>query len=449
MENGIMDTASEKEIAEILQHEYSQEDEREVLEILNKRTPMDKLWKIYKEYIDMHVILNDNLKKVMFHSLLGTMFTKAGIGYNESGNKKSVRFHAFIIQDSGTGKSHTFKVIDNLMTKFGVNSLLTINDTEATVTGTVTMDADGVAVTRNGLLSEKDAIIWDEGSTLLRDSPYSKNITDFLQMAMDEPGKVSKGLRLGRLEYRTNTTIMAGSYMFDEFKDTIMHKGFLQRMFVLCNSFTREEERKIRVGKNLLKNIRNVDRMEQLEKKMLDIITKCVDKNKKPLFFNVEDTKKFNVYLETIYGDYIDMQFNGEKQKVLKTFFNRVHTLIDKLATQHAIVNNQKEVMYEDMIYGAELIKLHLDSIHNIFDNISMKTAASPMERNMNIIRMIVQKNNNTMSIKELVEELGKLNAAGKWEFRYSKSMTLINKMLKDKRLALTKTASGKEVLLI
>lgn len=449
MEYGIMETQSDKEIEAILHKEYTAADEQEVSELLHKRTQMDGLWKIYKEYLDMHVILNDELKKVMFHSMLGTIFTQHGKCYLESGNNKSVRFHSFIIQDSGTGKSHTFKVIDSLVQKFNIKSLITINDTEATITGTVYQDTDGIAITKDGLLSEMDMIIWDEGSTLLVDSPYSKNITNFLQMAMDEPGKVSKGLRLGRLEYNTNTTIIAGSYMFDEFKDTIMHKGFLQRMFVLCKTFTREEERKIRVGKNLLKNVRNIEKMRKLEQEMFKIITKCLGKTKGPLFFNIEDTRKFNVYLETIYTDYIDMQFNGEKQKVLKTFFNRVHTLIDKLATQRAIVNGHQEVLYEDMIYGAELIKLHLESIHTIFDNISIKSANSPIERNIGIIKMIIKKNNNKMSIEELIHELGELNAAGKWEFRYAKSLVFINKMIEEKRISITKTSAGKEVLLI
>lgn len=444
----------EKEIENIIQHEYNKADEEEVHRIMKQRTNMDVLWRVYKEYMDMFVISNDEMKKIMFHMMLGAFFTHHGFGYMESGEKKSVRLHTFIIQDSGTGKSHTVKVVIKQLKKMGLYCRTTILDNEAALTGSVYMGQDNEVQIQKGLLHKLDVWTCDEGSLLLKDLPYTKTITDNLQHVMDEPGKVSKGMKLGTVDYPSGTTIVAMSYMFEEFKETIMHKGFLQRMFVLYKKFSKEEEKRIRIGKNLLKLNKDTGKIKKFEEKIVEIMFKINSsmREKIPdggLYFNAKDTIKFNVYLENLYEQYIDMQFAGEKQTVLKTFFNRVHIIIDKIATQRAIVNGHKEVRYDDMIYAANMAKVHLMSVHKIFENINIKKTLTPMDYNTITVRKIIKDNKNTMVLDDLMKKLYDLHSIGRWDSTYKRTAKFIDEMVKSGVITKNVTKDGKVVIML
>lgn len=444
----------EKEIENIIKYEYNKTDEEEVYNIMRRHTKMDVLWRVYKEYVDMFVIANDEMKKIMFHMMLGAFFTHQGFGYMESGEKKSLRLHTFIIQDSGTGKSHTVKVIMKLIKNLGLFSRTTILDNEASLTGSVYQGKEGENVQQKGLLNKLDVWACDEGSLLLKDLPYTKTITDNLQHVMDEPGKVSKGMKLGTVDYDTHTTIIAMSYMFEEFKETIMHKGFLQRMFVLYKKFTREEEKRVRIGKNLLKLNTDTGKIRKFEKKIIEIMEEikmdiAVRVPSGKMYFNREDVIKFNVYLENMYEKYIDMQFAGEKQSVLKTFFNRVHILIDKVATQRALVNGHKEVRYDDMIYAADLAKIHLISVHKIFENINIKKTLTPIDYNTITVRRIIKDNGNTIVLDDLMKKLYDLHSIGRWDSTYKRTAKFIDEMVINGIITKNETKDGKMVVML
>lgn len=446
--------AYEKEIENIIQHEYSQKDEEEVHRIMRQRTNMDVLWRVYKEYMDMFVILNDEMKKIMFHVMLGAFFTYNGFGYMESEEKKSVRLHTFIIQDSGTGKSHIVKVLGKLLKKLELSWRITLLDNEASLTGSVFIGKDNEVIVKKGLLSKLDVWACDEGSLLLKDLPHTKTITDNLQYMMDEPGKVSKGMKLGTVDYPTHTTVVAMSYMFEEFKDTIMEKGFLQRMFVLYKKFSREEEKTIRIGKTLLKLNTNTEKIQAFENKIVEILRKASEDMKVKnttggMYFNAKDVIKFNIYLENMYEQYIDMQFAGEKQVVLKTFFNRVHLIIDKIATQRALVNGHEEVRYDDMIYAANMAKVHLISVHKIFENINVKKTLTPLDYNTITVRKIIKDNGNTIILDDLMKKLYDLHSIGRWDSTYKRTSKFIDEMVGNGIITKNTTKDGKEVVML
>lgn len=425
--------------------------ENKAMKQLAKTTKIDKIWQVYKKYIDNFVIGNEELKKIMFHMVIGAMLTKNGIGYIESGEKKSVRLHVFSIQDSGTGKSQTFKAIGKLLKHLDISCRITIKDNESAMTGSVYMnEKKGTVVTKKGLLETLNVWISDEGSVLLKKSPHNENMTDNLQHLMDEPGKVNKGMKLGTIEYLSNTTVVAGSYMFKEFQGALLYKGFLQRMFLVYKIHSDEEKRRIRVGKNLLKNIvitkRIIESMESMHTELL----KAVKDAPENMRFNKVDTERFNAYLEKMHLNFVDMQYSGEKQRALETYFNRVNNLIDKLATHRAIVNGHKEVTYDDMMYGAELAKLHMESVGNMFDNIYVKESMSQDERKKILLLNLMKTAGGKVKETDLLTLIKtELHSKQRWDFNFKRTIMFLNKLVEEKTITKTQTENGENIYIL
>jgi len=402
-----------------------------------QNTKIENLWYLYREYMDSFVVGNRELKQIMFHVLLGTILTRKGISYIESGKNKSTRIHLFILQSSGTGKSEVMKAIDNLLIGMNIPSEYTIKFNEAALTGTIYLTDKGGITAHKGALAHLNSLFWDEGSVMLKGSAYMDVLTDVLQGVMDEPGYVCKGMRLGVLKYPTATTVVAGSYIFDEFKDTILTSGFLQRMFVSWKVFTDEEKANMRKGVNMLKTVQNKQRIEQL----VDAF-RTFDKNMVPpsedgtVLFDKDAVVEFTRELETSFREDIEKQYIGSKQEVLETFFNRVHAFIDRIAVQVAVINGKSMVGMAEMQYAKEISRYHLLSVMNFLDTIRTDVS-DETDRRRGIIIKIINDQGGKIQKTTLVQSLLLMKRSGKWDYGSSRTINFIDKMVKDADLRL------------
>lgn len=407
---------------------------------LKQDTLYDQLWYLWKDYIDYFVVANQDLKKIFFHVFLGTVLTWKNYSYLESGEKKSLRMHFFGIQPSRTGKGQTMKHHHTLLEFIGVPSRYTTKDNESFLLGSVTLSksSDNV-IRRKGALNELFAEHWDEGGVLLKKSRDMDVIIDKLNMVMDEPGKVAKGMAHGSIDYTTNTTMIAGSYMFEEFKQTMMQKGFLQRMFIFFKDFTEIERREMRIGVNLLKlrtDTKKIPKIMSAIKYKLKKIDEETNIEEKIISFDSESVKKFNADIEKLHDDYISHQFSGEKQKTLETFFGGLHTLVDKMAAIIATMKGKDKVYYSEMKEALELCILHLNSLLEIFDYIEGSGAANPKEKREKIITDIIKKSDGKLIQTELLTKLRELKNVGKWDLGYNRSIDTINRMVSAHKIS-------------
>lgn len=434
-------------------------------------TLFEDLWHLWKQYVDFSVVENHELKEIMFHVFLGVVLTNKGYTYMESGMRKSVRLHLFMIQDSGTGKSQLMKAYNTLLISLGIKARLTVTDNVAALTGTtyfldpfMSLDKkekedkkdkengglkERAIKIRKGLLSELLALTWDEGSALLQGGAFMKNMTDVFQVVMDEPGRVSKGMRLGTIEYPTNTTLVAGSYMFPEFKDTLLKKGFLQRMFIFFKQFSSKEKRNLRIGVNLLKKRKNPEKLRQLEAAMKLHLSRIPDLPGKNVTFNDNDILNFNTDLEDIYIKFIDKSFGGEKQTVLETFYSRLHSLIDKIATQRAMILGKVEVDNEDLQYAKTLSMKHIDSLLRLFDYLVGGELTTVPEHREIILTNIIIRSGGSMVQKELLDELKKIKKIGKWDLGFNRTLSFINELINKNKLKSSKGKKGEKLIFI
>ena len=374
-----------------------------------------------------------------------------------------------MVQDSGTGKSQMMKAYHNLLTALGIKSRLTVSDNEASLTGSTYLLPDKYAEVikaekkkkgeafldddrikkKKGLLADLFSLCWDEGSVLIEEGKFSKNMTDYFQVVMDEPGRVSKGMRLGTIEYYTDATIVAGSYMVSDFKKTLLKKGFLQRMFLYFKKFTPQEERNIRIGVALLKTRKDPKKIQDLIEAIRRYVAKIPALEHKTITFNNEAVKKFLSDLEEIYRDHIDKAFTGEKQVVLKTFYSRLHNLIDKIAAQRAMILGKSEVEYEDLEYAKKLCMKHVKSLIAIFDYLVGGELVSVPERRELIVLTILSNNNGKLIQKDLLEELRKLKKLGKWDLGWNGTLKLLSELISKNRIKVSRGVKGKKLLFV
>lgn len=403
---------------------------------VRKNGPVDKLWVLWKMYIDYFVVGNTELKKIMFHSFMGVILTYKGWRYIVSGDTYcSTRVHLFIIQPSGTGKSQMMKAWSNLLMFLNVPTRYTSNDNESNLVGSsfenrTTGDMEMVP----GTLSTLFALGWDEGEILLSGKNAHMNVgvlTAQLQNVMDEPGQVAgKGMRAGNLSYPSNTTLVAGSYMFDEFKQTLLQKGFLQRMFMFYKYFTKQESDRISAGIELMKLQQNPDKIIKLREKIKEQIAKipeCDDRTKYMKFEKSAVIKWIPIKMR-LKKKYINGAYNGEKQDTLETFFNRFHNLIDKIACQHAILQGKNKIGFEDIMYAKKQALPHLQNVLECFDSIQSRNKATPEQRRILIVIKLVNLSTG-ISQSDLMIKLGLLKNKSQWDLGSNRTFELLKKL--------------------
>lgn len=427
------------DINDLITDEYAinEEEFREEIELGEEElkamrfTRFDQLWRLWKEYIDYRLVGNEELKRVLFHVFLGVVLTYKDYTYFELPYKRSTRFHTFIIQNSGMGKSVGMRAVCDLVEFLGIPFRWTIKDNEASVVGSVFIDEKSKrAIQREGILSSAFMLTFDEGSVLLKKSGFMDVLTDAFQGAMDEPGRVSKGMKLGNIEYKTKCTLLAGSYMFDEFETTMFEKGFLQRMFVYNGSYTEIEKKTVRHGVFLLKGRTDVKRMNEIKVLIQRLIKEIPEPEDKVVLFDPEDIEKFFFLLENFREKYIANQYTKKKQEVLETFGNRMSILTDKVAAQRALIDGRRIVNLDDMMEGLKLLEYHIKSLHQIFNTLPDIVKRDYEGNRENQIKIIIQENGNSIKKEELFMLLKAKFGTNEWSFGSVKTQKYLNELI-------------------
>jgi len=392
-------------------------------------TLYDDIRHLWRQYANFYVVGNNHLKKLTFHTLMGIMLTYRNCSYTENATPITTRYHLFIIQPSGTGKSQILKYLYELVKSLGIPCVKTLKDNEASITGSIErVKATGKIEKTEGILSWAFLLVYDEGSVLLgKPSRHTENLTDNMQTAMDDPGFVSKGMKLGRVSYETKTTICTGSYMFKQFEHTLWTKGLLQRMGNSYKEFNEEEKRNMRIGVNLMKNNQNKERIIEL-KKAFSVIMEQLPKDRE-VVFDKNAVNKFNLKMEEVYNAYFHKTFEGPKQEIMDTFFNRLHLLIDKVAAQKCLVEGRSVVSYDDLIHGLRENEWHIQSLHNVFKKITIKNIVGEETRRENMVWQLIKPHTSGINQSALLLELDKFKISGRWDLGVNKTLELLKEM--------------------
>ena len=105
------------------------------------------------------------------------------------GSNIDTRVSVFWIQDTRTGKSVAYEIIENTMRQAGLDCVDYSTGTDAALVGSFTREGqDAPPVAREGVLAGRKGMNFDEGSILLKPSKHSENTVLFLQSALNAAG---------------------------------------------------------------------------------------------------------------------------------------------------------------------------------------------------------------------------------------------------------------------
>jgi len=395
----------------------------------------------------------------MLHSFLGSYLD---LRFLSGAFFSSTRCHSFLVQNPSTGKSQAQKAVFFLLQRAGIPATYTVKMTDAALLGTILLDKkilqkdsrdiEKAVIRKYGELYHKKWIGWDEGDTLLRNSPYSENTTDILQMAMDEPGYVSKQLSLGSIEYYSNTTISACSYPTTTFSKTAFEKGFLQRSYISFKRFSDEEKAKIEddIAELLFKNnFKRNDAEADLMKYVKDCqyyyannkLWEVSKDNKIFVKFDKEEYNKFYTEkLKPYYEEKILDQYSDRKQDTLESFWGRKLFHICKFATHHAYFEKNEVVKFNDLCYALDRFDEHINSVKVFLSGFRPEHNKYPEER-MSIITDIILNNGGTISRADLLENIRKMKEQKRTDLSKRGTYNLIEEMIKNKKIKKTEKA--------
>ena len=325
----------------------------------------------------IHLIGNDHLIKTLFHTFMGVVFP---IKAYYAGHTMIPRTHVFPIQNSGTGKSQAGEALFWLLWYILPHDRVfkCTKTTDAALIGSPDEDPKKEAK-QSRLLFKKDFIYWDEGSTLLKNTPFSEDLRDIWQMALDESRYIQKSLKNGTVQGYTNVSLVAGSYLEDRIRKSVLRTGFFQRFIVTFKRYAEEEKIEIAENMESLEDPSLFAKKMELQKKIKEELLKNYSyhypiniNERKVIKFSQKAsngfTKKYLKYFkENILGQYID-----SRQDVLETVWSRVRLHTVKAAIHHAYLHHRDELTEEDYDYAFDFVESnHIQGMKGLLDNIS------------------------------------------------------------------------------
>lgn len=396
-------------------------------------------YKLFKLYMGNKVIENEHMMKPLYHSFVGSFLP---VHYVYAGSYNTPRLHTFLISQSGSGKSMAMKSLHFLQRGCDIDSHMTTKMTDAALLGTMDLNRKGNPKPYYGLLKNKRAIIWDEGRNLFKPDQHYSSVRDTLNMAMDEPGGwVSKTLRHGTIEYDSPTTIVAGSYMIGEFKESILQEGFFQRFFICYKEHSQEELDRI---DDKIKDLKMTDYIKCV-KPLVDQIREWKDeilqkaerykkgKAKKPYIeFCHEDLDEMQALKQGLRNEFYRWQFTDTKRDILNSYYSRVDTLISKIAAQRAVINMKAEIEKDDYKYGTEIVKEHSKSVIELIGTIGQIKAGVRQDRGrklLDIIKDLIVKGSGVTTRNVILGKLKEMKEKRVWDVGSNGSLKMINEL--------------------
>ena len=153
------------------------------------------------------------------------------------------RVNVFWIQGTRTGKSVAFEIIQRTMQEANIECVDYSTGTDAALVGSWVRDAPSDPPRlREGVLSGRKGMNFDEGSILLKPNKHSENTVLFLQSALNAAGTgrnvLTKHLADGTITIESLVSLWITTYPPDNIKEYVLDKGIFQRVLLYWRDWT-------------------------------------------------------------------------------------------------------------------------------------------------------------------------------------------------------------------
>lgn len=335
---------------------------------------------LYVTLFNQRVKKQPNFAELTFHCIVGQLPSVKNMRIHVGANDLDLRISGCFFKPSGSGGGRGFNFMAQIAKEVGLNYRVITEITDAALIGTSsekrvydstkkqmvvenTIERGALDPTEEEGREPPHIIAMNEADILFsaNTSEFKKNAMLYYQIALNtmgtEDNKLAKKLAHGDwIEFNPNCSLMLMSYPPDSFYETIVKRGFLQRMIILYNEFTTED--RIEVAKELTKMLdTNTDNKEDVN----DLVERLNFINE---YWSNKDCSKITIQKEalkvliTLVDEFFN-QFQGISEyprKKLEEFSQRWIEHIWKISWHHMILRLDNTLTLEDVGYAKNYV---------------------------------------------------------------------------------------------
>ena len=191
---------------------------------------------------------------ISFFFILGQAavpFVRVPVG----GSNLDPRVSIFWIQDTRTGKSAAYQIIQKVLEAAGMESNDYNSGNDAALVGTLIPDPESEdsknpdMIVKEGILAGRKGLNFDEGSVILKTGQHNENTTLFLQSALNSAGTgrniLTKHMARDSFTVKSEVSLWITTYPPKGIKEHVLDKGIFQRVLTYWRNWTLEMKREI------------------------------------------------------------------------------------------------------------------------------------------------------------------------------------------------------------
>ena len=326
----------------------------------------------WQELFSQHVWNTPHYDRLILHAILGQLPAIKNMRMKVRGTILDPRIHVCLFQDSGSGKGRGFNFAADVSACLNLIYQPLTEITDAALIGTIETSTEYVPKkgtetireVKNGWLHEDSGInifAMNEAEVLFtsKSSQYAKNAMTYFQIAMNTLGTpdswIVKKLSTGdAIVCKPAGSFLLTSYLPENLYDTIVRRGFLQRMIVVVNKITTQQryDNAVHSIDGLMEDDVAKHTMDDLAQR-LRIINRWYTTQKT---FKISPGAKelFKVVLDDLFAPLYDISVYQRSK--LEEFVHRWLEIIYKLAFHHMVLRLDATIKPEDVAYAKNFL---------------------------------------------------------------------------------------------
>lgn len=424
-----------------------------------------KIWReLWDTWIEAQPILRELYALAAVSQLLKHVKIYRGV-------EEDIRIHVCAIMPSGIGKSDANDILARFAKIASLKYYSVDRYNDAVLTGSI----DKQAIEHNikhklkkgdegwidphcpSILEVNDFIVYDEGENILKPTQATEGAQRILQKAMNryksEGNKITNTLVGYKVESYPLCSVVITSYYLDDFKETLLHRGLLQRMIVYIQEEC--EERRSRIINRIIDEIPKFDgdvrdavaiveaknkKTKKLLKELRKEVQKLREAHKKTKYVYMKKGAE-KVLLDCIEELRNIMPFLIGQKQIWESMVSRLAINILKVSAIYALLDYRNYMTAEDAEEAAKLLMETMKTVafflkENIKTEVDLKT--------MNILAALRKK------------ALGERKTFEGWvdllvkEFNFSreKAVMVVKNLEENQRFKVVKTDKSKLLIL-
>lgn len=336
----------------------------------------------YVQLFNQRVKRQPNFAELTLHCIIGQLPAVKQMRIHVGANDLDLRISGCFFKPSGSGGGRGFNFMSKIAKAIGLNYRVITEITDAALIGT-SAEQKVYSAKKKGMVFETriergaldptvdendpkrpiaSIVAMNEADILFseKSSEHKKNAMLYYQIALNTMGTddnlLAKKLAHGDwIEFNPNCSLMLMSYPPDSFYDTIVKRGFLQRMIILYNTFTTED--RMTVAKELTQMLESgcntEEGIDDLVKR-LQYVNKFWEGKEAKITVQPEALKILVKLVDEFFS-----QFEGiadYPRRKLEEFSQRWIEHIWRLAWHHMILRLDTTITLEDVGYAKSYV---------------------------------------------------------------------------------------------